>query len=76
MALDMIEPMVVAAYIEKLLKDGLSKPTVKQHIAHPVGCHQHAAGTVARPGARGSRFTTIARLVLQPATRKGPRPQE
>jgi site-specific recombinase XerD len=33
MALDMIEPMVVAAYVEKLLKDGLSKPTVKQHLA-------------------------------------------
>jgi site-specific recombinase XerC len=32
-ALDMIEPMVVAAYVEKLLKDGLSKPTVKQHLA-------------------------------------------
>jgi site-specific recombinase XerC len=29
----MIEPMVVAAYVEKLLKDGLSKPTVKQHLA-------------------------------------------
>jgi hypothetical protein len=28
MALDMIEPMVVGAYVEKLLKDGLSKPTV------------------------------------------------
>ena len=33
MALDMIEPVVVAAYVEKLLKDGLSKPTVKQHLA-------------------------------------------
>jgi integrase/recombinase XerD len=33
LALDMIEPMVVAAYVEKLLKDGLSKPTVKQHLA-------------------------------------------
>jgi len=33
MALDMIEPIVVAAYVEKLLKDGLSKPTVKQHLA-------------------------------------------
>src|ERR1700677_518833 len=33
LALDMIEPMVVAAYVEKLLKDGLSKPSVKQHLA-------------------------------------------
>jgi integrase/recombinase XerD len=33
MTLDMIEPVVVAAYVEKLLKDGLSKPTVKQHLA-------------------------------------------
>jgi site-specific recombinase XerD len=33
MALDMIEPVGVAAYVEKLLKDGLSKPTVKQHLA-------------------------------------------
>jgi len=33
MALDMIEPVVVAAYVEKLLKHGLSKPTVKQHLA-------------------------------------------
>jgi hypothetical protein len=33
MALDMIEPVVVAAYVEKLLQDGLSKPTVKQHLA-------------------------------------------
>ena len=33
MAFDMIEPVVVAAYVEKLLKDGLSKPTVKQHLA-------------------------------------------
>jgi len=33
MSLEMIEPMVVAAYVEKLLKDGLSKPTVKQHLA-------------------------------------------
>jgi integrase/recombinase XerD len=32
-ALDMIEPVVVAAYVEKLLQDGLSKPTVKQHLA-------------------------------------------
>jgi integrase/recombinase XerD len=32
-ALDMIEPVAVAAYIEKLLRDGLSKPTVKQHLA-------------------------------------------
>ena len=32
-AFDMIEPVVVAAYVEKLLKDGLSKPTVKQHLA-------------------------------------------
>jgi site-specific recombinase XerD len=33
-ALDMIEPVVVAAYVEKLLKkDHLSKPTVKQHLA-------------------------------------------
>ena len=31
-ALDMLEPVV--AYVEKLLKrDGLSKPTVKQHLA-------------------------------------------
>jgi integrase/recombinase XerD len=29
----MIEPTVVAAYVEKLLRDGLSKPTVKQHLA-------------------------------------------
>lgn len=29
----MIEPVVVAAYVEKLLKDGLSKPTVEQHLA-------------------------------------------
>jgi integrase/recombinase XerD len=29
----MIEPVVVAAYVEKLLKHGLSKPTVKQHLA-------------------------------------------
>ncbi len=33
LALDMIEPVVVAAYVEKLLKHGLSKPTVKQHLA-------------------------------------------
>ena len=33
MTLDMMEPIVVAAYVEKLLKDGLSKPTVKQHLA-------------------------------------------
>jgi len=33
LALDMIEPTVVAAYVGKLLKDGLSKPTVKQHLA-------------------------------------------
>ena len=33
LALDMIEPVAVAAYIEKLLRDGLSKPTVKQHLA-------------------------------------------
>jgi site-specific recombinase XerD len=33
-AFDMVEPVVVAAYVEKLLKkDGLSKPTVKQHLA-------------------------------------------
>jgi integrase/recombinase XerD len=32
-ALDMIEPVVVAAYVEKLLQDGFSKPTVKQHLA-------------------------------------------
>ncbi len=32
-ALEMIEPVVIAAYVEKLLKDGLSKPTVKQHLA-------------------------------------------
>src|SRR6516162_9339544 len=32
--LDMIEPVIVAAYVEKLLKkDHLSKPTVKQHLA-------------------------------------------
>jgi site-specific recombinase XerD len=33
MDLDMIEPVAVAAYIEKLLQDGLAKPTVKQHLA-------------------------------------------
>ena len=33
MALDLIEPVVVAAYVEKLLKHGLSKPTVKQPMA-------------------------------------------
>ena len=33
MQLDMIEPVAVAAYVEKLLRDGLSKPTVKQHLA-------------------------------------------
>ena len=33
MPLDMIEPVAVAAYVEKLLKLGLSKPTVKQHLA-------------------------------------------
>jgi hypothetical protein len=33
MGLDMIEPVAVAAYVEKLLHDGLSKPTVKQHLA-------------------------------------------
>lgn len=32
-ALDMIEPVVIAAYVEKLIQDGLSKPTVKQHLA-------------------------------------------
>jgi integrase/recombinase XerD len=33
-AFDMVEPVVVAAYVEKLLKkDHLSKPTVKQHLA-------------------------------------------
>jgi integrase/recombinase XerD len=33
-AFDMVEPVVVAAYVEKLLKkDKLSKPTVKQHLA-------------------------------------------
>jgi integrase/recombinase XerD len=32
-ALDMIEPTVVAAYVEKLLRYGFSKPTVKQHLA-------------------------------------------
>jgi len=42
-ALDMIEPMVVAAYVEKLLKDGLSKPTVKQTAATAK------AGDIARP---------------------------
>jgi site-specific recombinase XerD len=33
MALEMIEPVAVAAYVEKLLQEGLSKPTVKQHLA-------------------------------------------
>jgi len=33
MQLDMIEPVAVAAYIEKLLRDGLAKPAVKQHLA-------------------------------------------
>ena len=33
LALGMIEPMVVAACVEKLLKDGLSKPTVKHYLA-------------------------------------------
>jgi integrase/recombinase XerD len=33
LALDLIEPVAVAAYVEKLLRDGLSKPTVKQHLA-------------------------------------------
>ena len=33
MALDTIEPILVPAYVEKLLRDGLSKPTVKQHLA-------------------------------------------
>jgi integrase/recombinase XerD len=33
-AFEMVEPVIVAAYVEKLLKkDGLSKPTVKQHLA-------------------------------------------
>jgi integrase/recombinase XerD len=32
-ALDMLEPIVIAAYVEKLMQDGLSKPTVKQHLA-------------------------------------------
>jgi site-specific recombinase XerD len=32
-ALDLIEPVLVAAYVEKLLRNGLSKPTVKQHLA-------------------------------------------
>ena len=31
--LDLIEPIAVAAYVEKLLRDGLAKPTVKQHLA-------------------------------------------
>jgi integrase/recombinase XerD len=32
--LDMLEPVMVAAYVEKLLKiDKLAKPTVKQHLA-------------------------------------------
>ena len=31
--LDLIEPVAVAAYVEKLLRDGLSKPSVKQHLA-------------------------------------------
>jgi len=29
----MIEPMAEAVYIEKLLKDGLLKSSVKQHLA-------------------------------------------
>src|ERR1039457_427755 len=33
LALETIEPVAVAAYVEKLLKDGLAKPTVKQHLA-------------------------------------------
>jgi site-specific recombinase XerD len=28
-----IDPVLVAAYVEQLLSDGLSKPTVKQHLA-------------------------------------------
>src|SRR5690348_7792246 len=33
MQLDMIEPVAVAAYVEKLLRDSLSKSSVKQHLA-------------------------------------------
>jgi len=33
LALGTIEPVAVAAYVEQLLKDGLAKPTVKQHLA-------------------------------------------
>jgi integrase/recombinase XerD len=33
MALDMIEAVVVAAYVENPLQEGLSKPTVKQQLA-------------------------------------------
>ena len=33
LTLETIEPVAVAAYVEKLLKDGLAKPTVKQHLA-------------------------------------------
>jgi site-specific recombinase XerD len=33
LVLETIEPVAVAAYVEQLLKDGLAKPTVKQHLA-------------------------------------------
>jgi integrase/recombinase XerD len=33
MPFDLIEPAAAAAYVEKLLKDELSKPKVKQHLA-------------------------------------------
>ena len=33
LTLETIEPVAVAAYVEKLQKDGLAKPTVKQHLA-------------------------------------------
>lgn len=32
-SLKTVKPVLVAAYVEKLLNDGLSKPTVKQHLA-------------------------------------------
>ena len=32
-SLGTIDPVLVAAYVEQLLSDGLSKPTVKQHLA-------------------------------------------
>jgi len=33
LTLETIEPVAVAAYVEKLLQDGLAKPSVKQHLA-------------------------------------------